>query len=166
MENSSTTIATAAGAESGVLTPSSPESVRHDRARSADNASLAIASGVNRIAPKTMDEWKSESMWPSAVISAGNVEYPKVEGITLFSKIGLDKPLHVAQELTAAKLNVSNGVTSACILETIANADAWLDEHPVGTFPTWNEYQIGSRFWWDLYKFNNGLSTCDRGTSR
>lgn len=167
LENVPARIATVTGIESGVITPSPPEISNANRASAADRNTVVDASSnrfsspiAARITARSIDEWKSASVWPTAAVTAGSVAYEKVAGVALFEKRGLDKPLHVAQELAAAKLNVALGVASNCILETINAADAWLEKHPVGTFPTWDEYQVGNEYWWALYRFNNEVSSC------
>lgn len=61
----------------------------------------------------------------------------------------------LAASLLAAKLNVNNGVPSWCIDAVIADADAYLTAHPIGSDPSGSDRRDGVALHDQLDGFNN-----------
>jgi hypothetical protein len=70
--------------------------------------------------------------WPASVVIGGRT-YGRDEAIGWISASGKDRTLTMFASLVSAKLNVLNGTDSSCVATTIAAADDWMTEHPVGT---------------------------------
>jgi propanediol dehydratase large subunit len=86
------------------------------------------------------------------------VVYSKQQAITImqYSTAG-DMTYALAQQLIAAKLDLNcAGGNSSCVATAIANADAWLSQHPVGS-----HVQAKSAAWADLtHDYNVLCSYC------
>ncbi len=79
--------------------------------------------------------WKNHpDAWPVAEITIGGVPYSKADAIALMGAPEKgDKTFSMFRALVAAKLNVLVGNPDGCVAGTIADADAWLAAHPVGS---------------------------------
>ena len=83
----------------------------------------------------TIGYWKNHPQaWPVQQITLGGVTYTKAQAIAILGQPSRgDKTIDLAKQLIAAKLNVIIGNDASCIAATIAAADAWLVQHPVGS---------------------------------
>jgi len=111
-------------------------------------------------APHTPGYWKNHpESWPVNSITIGGIIYTKDQAITLMNApTKNDKPYNMFEHLVAAKLNVLMGCDSSCIDEVIADADAWMAIHPVGSGvpakdPAWDD---GEPLFLMLGDYNNG----------
>ena len=83
----------------------------------------------------TIGYWKNHpDAWPVEMIEIGGETYTKAEAIAwMKAPIKGDKTINMFKQLVAAKLNVLIGNDDSCIADTIAYADAWLADNPVGS---------------------------------
>jgi hypothetical protein len=83
----------------------------------------------------TQGYWKNHpDAWPVSSIVVGGVNYSKNAAIALWKVSGgSDMTYKMFDQLGAAMLNVQNGADASCIALTIANANAFLAAHPVGS---------------------------------
>lgn len=105
--------------------------------------------------------WKNHpDAWPVDEITVGGVTYTKDEAIALIDAAGKgDKTYDLFQALVPAILNVLSGNDSSCIADTIAAADAWLTDYPLGSGvkgKLWNT-SGGEELLSTLDAYNNGL---------
>jgi len=64
----------------------------------------------------------------------GGVEYAPADALAIMQESGSgDYSYQVFQQLAGAKLNVLAGNDASCIVDTIAQAEQWLIDHPVGS---------------------------------
>jgi len=145
----------------------------------AQGATIAVAPATGRVyvawrqfrsaAPSCTQEkgfWKnSPGAWPVETLVVGGVTYTKQQAIVILSKTypPSDAPGILAQQLIAAKLNVSplnvySGADNVAIEQVIAAADAWLVAHPLGSKPSPAEKQAGLALKNQLEAFNKGLA--------
>ena len=73
--------------------------------------------------------------------------------------LGLPAPARhrLIHQLIAAKLNVASGADPAEIETALADADAWLTEHPLGSKPRGRDRQPGLELAERLDDYNNGV---------
>ncbi len=70
-----------------------------------------------------------------------------------------DMTYPMAAQLIAAKLNVNcAGANSSCVASSIANADAWLCQHPLGS-----NVKASSSAWKQITPDYNTLTTYNEG---
>ena len=100
-------------------------------------------------------------------IQLGCVTYTQAQAIAIMRhSSGQDKTYLLAQELIAAKLNVNcRNSNPSCVTSLIAQADAWLCDHPIGSGVSggsvWNQIKAVAAA---LEKYNTGKScapSCD-----
>jgi len=86
----------------------------------------------------SMGFWKNHpGDWPVKEIILGAVTYVQSEVLAIFDTPPAgDASLILASQLAAAKLNVARGAEPADIQTTLATADSWLTEHPLGSNPS------------------------------
>jgi hypothetical protein len=109
----------------------------------------------------TQGYWKNHlEVWPLDPITVGGVTRSAAEAQNLMLKPPKgDKTWNMYRQLTAAVLNVANGTDASCISDTIAIADQWLIDNPLGS-----GVKAGSTAWKDsgdalhetLDAYNNG----------
>lgn len=109
----------------------------------------------------TQGYWRNHSSaWPVDAIIIGGITYSKEEAIDLMDAPGKgDKTFNMFEQLVSAKLNVLIGNCSTCIDEIIANADAWMAEHPIKSNVKANcsAWQEGAGTWHTMLDdYNNG----------
>lgn len=98
--------------------------------------------------------------WPVEEIMIGGVTYTKDEAIDyMMAPVRGDKTLTMFPALVAAKLNVLIGNDDSCIVDTIAEADAWMAQNPVGSGIRGSSgaWKIGEPLYLILDNYNNGL---------
>jgi hypothetical protein len=113
--------------------------------------------------------WKNHPQaWCMETIQIGCVTYTRAQAIEVMRhNADRDKTYSLAQQLIAAKLNVSCQHSSAsCIASAIVAADGWLCAHPVGSGvrATSSEWQAIKRTYNSLGKYNDGelcAPSCD-----
>src|SRR5882724_7620892 len=70
----------------------------------------------------TRDEWAAIPNWPVQELQLGNVIYNREELQSIMDEsIGNNGLIAVAQEQIAAKLNIANGASSDCIVQTVTD---------------------------------------------
>jgi hypothetical protein len=103
--------------------------------------------------------------WPVEEITIGGVNYSKDEAIGILqTPLRGDATYILAHQLIAAKLNVADGADDREVADTIADADAWLIAHPIGSAPSKPEREEGLALATRLDDYNNGLlgpASCD-----
>jgi hypothetical protein len=100
--------------------------------------------------------------WPVDQLSIGGTIYTKDQLIDFMKHPTKgDVTYTIAAHLIAAKLNVGVGNLSSCIEPTIAAADAWLAQYPLGSNVKAgganSPWQIGEPLSSTLDAYNNGL---------
>jgi hypothetical protein len=128
-----------------------------------DCASCSPDCGSCPIAPPgtgTQGYWKTHpNAWPVEQLTIGGVVYTKDQLITMMKHpTKKDVTYALVQQLIAAKLNVGVGNQSSCIESAIAQADAWLAQHPVGS-----NVSGGSAAWTVGQPLNNTLDAYNNG---
>lgn len=104
----------------------------------------------------TIGYWKNHD-WPVSSIELGGVVYSEDAARDLLrSPVRGDMSVALAQQLIAAKLNVTIGNDASCVAATIAAADAWLAEHPPGSNPKRGAKSEGEDLKDVLDAYNNG----------
>ena len=107
----------------------------------------------------TQGYWKNHpDVWPVEEITIGGVIYTKEQATAILqTAVGDDATLILAHQLISAKLNVLNGADPSAIETTIADADNWLTEHPLGSDPPKPDRQQGINLAETLDAYNNGV---------
>jgi hypothetical protein len=107
----------------------------------------------------TQGYWKNHpDAWPVDVITVGNETYSKDEAVEILrTPPEGNATIILAHQLIAAKLNGANGVSQDAIGDTIADADAWLTEYPLGSNPSGLDREQGVALAEKLDSYNNGL---------
>ena len=109
----------------------------------------------------TLGYWKNHpAAWPVSSITIGGVVYTKAAAITWMSTpVQGDKTKTMFAQLVSAKLNVIIGNESGCIDGTIADADAWMALHHVGSGVGGGTaaWAIGAPLATQLDLYNNGF---------
>lgn len=104
--------------------------------------------------------WKNHSSaWPVSSITIGNVTYTKAQAIANLDTTKSDRTYTMFQDLVSAMLNVKIGNDSSCIASTIAAANAWITQYPLGSnvaggSAAWTQ---GDPLHQTLDQYNNGL---------
>ncbi len=131
---------------------------------SADRPEADAAAGTLRAlavsCTLTQGFWKNHpEAWPVEAITIGGVTYTKTEAIAILSTPpkGGDATYILAHQLIAAELNVLNGADGSVVAATLADADAWLTAHPLGSAPKGADRQAGIALAEVLDDYNNGL---------
>ncbi|XYH96992.1 SdrD B-like domain-containing protein [Sorangium sp. So ce1128] len=107
--------------------------------------------------------WKNHpDAWKVSQLTIGGKTYTKAQLLDIISRPTKgDVTYIIAKHLIVAKLNVGIGNQSSCIEDTIAQADAWLKQYPLGS----NVKENGKNTPWatgeplasKLDAYNNGL---------
>jgi hypothetical protein len=118
----------------------------------------------------TVGYWKTHpESWPVDTLDLGGAAYTKDDLIVLLSTSPRGDATYIlAQQLIAAKLNVMNGADSTGIAVTIAQADLWLAQVGLGSWPKGAVRDAGLALASQLDAFNNGLSGvphCEEGST-
>jgi hypothetical protein len=86
----------------------------------------------------TLGFWKNHaSAWPVTSLTLGAATFTEDQAIDLLRTPprGGDASIILAHQLIAAKLNLAQGADGSSVAMTIADADALLTAHPVGSKP-------------------------------
>lgn len=129
------------------------------------SATVDCAAGVGT---RTIGYWKTHDEWPVEELTVGGQSYTRSEAQALLATPdGGDRSLALAKQLVATRLNLAAGTDDACIAGVVADADAWLTAHPVGSGVTggsaaWTTVADGGEGGEDLKDalddYNNGRS--------
>ncbi len=110
--------------------------------------------------------WKNHpDAWPVEEITIGGVDYTVTDAIAEMDKpVKRDMTYAMFQALVATRLNVESGSNKTCIMDTIANANIWINNHPLGSgvkakdHLAWQEEDGGGEELKDMLDdYNNGL---------
>lgn len=109
----------------------------------------------------TQGYWRNHaSAWPVESIEIGGITYSREDAIDLMDAPGRgDKTFNMFEQLVSAKLNLMIGNCSTCIDEIIANADAWMAVHEIGSDVRANstKWQEAAGYWHTMLDdYNNG----------
>jgi hypothetical protein len=148
----------AASACSTGSAPVSPSGVDQRRPSLSDSQPLR-ATALQENCARTQGFWKNhEDAWPVEELLLGNVTYTKSELLTILRTPPRGDATYILiRQLIAAKLNVASGADPAEIESTLADADAWLTEHPLGSKPRGRDRQPGLDLAERLDDYNNGV---------
>jgi hypothetical protein len=104
--------------------------------------------------------WKNHpDEWPVTTLTIGGETYNQAELLQILTTPPRgDATYLLARQLIAAKLNIANGSDPTDIAQVIADADAWLMEHPLGSDPRNPERREGIRLMSQLARYNGGGS--------
>jgi len=111
----------------------------------------------------TIGYWKNHpEAWPVSTITIAGHTYNVSQAIWWFNNVSKDKTTMMFAQLVAAELNVKLGNDGSCINPTIAAADAWLTQHPLGSnvagsSDAWSGGGHGQQLEQALDAYNNGL---------
>ncbi|GAA5526957.1 PT domain-containing protein [Herpetosiphon gulosus] len=107
----------------------------------------------------TQGYWKNHpNAWPVTSLSIGGVVYTQSQLMAIFNTSPRGDATYIlAHQLIAAKLNVAQGANGSTVNATIAAADAWLQQHPLGSKPSGSASNTGTSYATQLDNFNNGL---------
>jgi hypothetical protein len=102
--------------------------------------------------------WKNTpAAWPVQSIAVGEVTYSKQQAVSILKKSpGGDATYILTHQLIPAKLNVLSGAENDVISDVIAQADAWLKAHPLGSNPRQPAKNRGLALKDQLEAFNQG----------
>jgi hypothetical protein len=116
---------------------------------------------VNGVGAGTPGYWMNHpEAWPVEEITIGGVTYSKADAIAnMFAPSRGDQTYNMFMHLVAAKLNVLSGTDSSCIADTIAAADQWMTDYPLGSNVRGNNgaWNVGEPLKNTLDAYNNGL---------
>jgi hypothetical protein len=108
----------------------------------------------------TQGFWKNHpEAWPVETITIGVNLYTKEQALAILSTPPSrgDATYILAHQLIAAKLNVLIGADDSVVATAIADADAWLAAHPLGSLPHGTDRSAGIALAEILDQYNNGL---------
>jgi hypothetical protein len=108
----------------------------------------------------TQGFWKNHAgAWPVEELVLGGVTYTKAEAIAILRTPPRGDATYILiHQLIATKLNVAAGADPSAIATVIADADAWLASHPLGSKPTGADRETGIMLAGLLDDFNNGVT--------
>jgi hypothetical protein len=116
-----------------------------------------LPSQPNASGTRTRGYWVNHTTnWPLDFITLGCITYTKAQAIAILQRPTKgDNTYAMAAQLIATKLNIAAGTDASCISATVASADAWLCQYPVGSGgkPGW---KIGEPIHNKLDDYNNG----------
>jgi hypothetical protein len=111
--------------------------------------------------------WKNHpDAWPVTSLMMGGQTYSQAQLLDIFDTSPRGDATYIlAHQLIAAKLNVAQGADDTVVASTIANADDWLKEHPLGSAPSTSEdRETGVGYSEILDRYNSGKigpGSCD-----
>lgn len=108
----------------------------------------------------TQGFWKTHpEAWPVEMMIVGGDPYTKDQLIGLLKTPPRGDATYIlAKQLIAAQLNVMSGADSAVLGTLLADAEAWLTEQGLGSWPRGEARAAGTDMARQLDEFNNGLS--------
>lgn len=108
----------------------------------------------------TQGFWKNHGeAWPVEELILGGITYTKAELLAILRTPPRGDATYVLiHQLIAAKLNVASGADPTAIATVLADADAWLVAHPLGSKPSGADREAGIALAEALDDFNNGVT--------
>ena len=108
----------------------------------------------------TQGFWKNhEEAWPVEELILGGTTYTKAQLLVILGTAPRGDATYILiHQLIAARLSVAGGADSTDVATTLADADAWLASHPLGSNPKGADRQAGTALAALLDDFNNGVS--------
>ena len=108
----------------------------------------------------TQGFWKNHpEAWPVDMMIVGGAPYNKAQLIVLLSTPSRGDATYIlAKQLIAAQLNVLSGADSSGVASLINDAEAWLFEQGLGSWPEGDARVVGIQRASQLDDFSNGLS--------
>jgi hypothetical protein len=103
--------------------------------------------------------WKNHPQaWPVASLTLGNTNYSQAELLTIFNTPPRGDATYIlAHHLIAAKLNLAAGADTSAVASTIADADNWLAQNPLGSDPNNPARSTGIAYSDTLDDYTNGV---------
>ncbi len=122
-------------------------------------APTATSTPVGKNCSYTQGYWKNHpSAWPVTTLVVGGVSYNQSQLMAIFNTSPRGDTTYILiHQLIAAKLNTAQGANGSTINATIAAADAWLQQYPLGSKPTGTAATTGNNYATQLDNYNNGL---------
>jgi hypothetical protein len=122
---------------------------------------FGVVQGPTGVGTGTPGYWMNHPRaWPEASVTIGGVTYTRAQAIYRMKKsVAGDMTYSMFAHLVAATLNVQIGNASSCISDTIAEANAWLTQHPLGSRVRARSaaWRAGERLKDTLSRYNSGL---------
>jgi hypothetical protein len=108
----------------------------------------------------TQGFWKNHpSAWPVDELVLGGTTYSKAEALTILDTPPRGDATYILiDQLIAATLSVANGADPSALGSTLADANAWLQAHPLGSKPTGDDRNTGVALAAVLDSYNNGVT--------
>jgi hypothetical protein len=138
--------------------PNSPSGVDQPGLSLSGSESLrAVAQQEN--CTLTQGFWKNHEDWPVEELTLGGITYTKEELLAILRTPPRGDVTYIlAHQLIAAMLNVAHGADPAAIESTLADADAFLAAHPLGSKPRGEDRTAGADLAASLDDYNNGVT--------
>lgn len=108
----------------------------------------------------TQGFWKNhEEVWPVEELILGGTTYTKAQLLVILRTAPRGDATYILiHQLIAAKLNLAEGADPTAIATTLADADAWLASHPLGSNPKGADREVGTALAAALDAYNNGVT--------
>jgi hypothetical protein len=108
----------------------------------------------------TQGFWKNHgNSWPVEQLLLGGTTYTKAQAIAILRTPPRGDATYILiHQLIAAKVNVASGADPTAVATVIANADAWLSAHPLGSSPGGTDREAGIALAALLDTYNSGLT--------
>lgn len=108
----------------------------------------------------TQGFWKNhEEAWPVEELILGGTTYTKAQLLVILRTAPRGDATYILiHQLIAASLNLAVGADPTDIATTLAEADAWLASHPLGSNPRGADRQTGTTLAGLLDDYNNGVT--------
>lgn len=108
----------------------------------------------------TQGFWKNhEAAWPVEELILGGTPYTKAQLLAILKTSPLGDATYILiHQLIAAELNLAAGADPATIATAVAEADAWLAAHPLGSSPKGADREAGLALAALLDAYNNGVT--------
>jgi hypothetical protein len=107
----------------------------------------------------SVEDWKDDLiLWPVEAITIGGSTYTKEEAVAILGQSPEgDVTFTLAQQVIGAALNLLNGADGSAVETTVAEADKWLEEHPLGNKPQGEDREAGATLAKILEEYNTGM---------
>jgi hypothetical protein len=108
----------------------------------------------------TQGFWKNHAeAWPVEELILGDTTYTKAQMLAILRTPPRGDATYILiHQLIAAKLNVAGGADPTDIAAVLADSDAWLTSHPLGSNPSGTDREAGIALAEALDDFNNGVT--------
>ena len=134
-----------------------PEPTPTNMATNTPEPTATLPPGEN--CTRTQGYWKNHpENWPVNDITIGGITYTQDEAIEILkTPPRRDATYILAHQLIAAKLNILSGADGSAVADTIAAADDWLVDNPLGSNPDNPGRQVGIALARMLDQYNIGI---------